>query len=57
MPESSLDRFDSNPQIVGPDRIVGAQFGRRAGLDDVAFAHDVHIVDQLERKMGVLLDQ
>src|SRR6185437_9082463 len=47
----------SNSEILRFDLFVGSQVARPRGIDDLAFADHVHIVDQLQREMRVLLDQ
>src|SRR6476646_4972055 len=36
---------------------VGAQFFRARGIDHLALAHHMDVVDELEREMRVLLDE
>src|SRR6187402_248351 len=47
----------SNTKIAMLDRVVGPQLLRGRGIDHLALAHDVDVVDELERQRGVLLDQ
>src|SRR5262245_49577161 len=46
-----------DPEIVGFDLVVGAQFFRLGRIDHLAFAHHMHVIDKLEREVGVLLHQ
>src|SRR5262249_24813404 len=46
-----------DPEIVGFDLVVSAQFFRLGRIDHLAFAHHMHVIDKLEREVGVLLDQ
>ena len=47
----------SNAEVVGLDFLVGAQFLGLGGIDHLTLAHHVHIIDELERKVSVLLHQ
>src|SRR6202521_3678945 len=54
----SAIRFSrSNTEITGPYVVIRAQLFRAGRIDHLALAHDVHVVDELERQGGVLLDQ
>ena len=55
--QAAFAAMGSNSEIVGLDFLVGAQFVGLAGIDHLALAHDVHIIDELERKVSVLLHQ
>ena len=46
-----------NAKIAGFDLVIGAQFFGLCRINHLALAHDVHIIDQLERKVRILLDQ
>ena len=47
----------SNAKIGGLDLVVGPQLVRAGGVDHLALAHHVHVVDELERQRGVLLHE
>ena len=51
------DRPNLDAEIVVLDLVVGPQFFGARGINHLALAHDVDVVDQLERQRGVLLDQ
>ena len=54
-PRSSLP--DPMPSSVELDLIVSPQLLRAGGIDHLALAHHVHVVDELEGERGVLLDE
>src|SRR5689334_11424368 len=47
----------SDPEILRLDLFIRPQIVRPRRIDDLALADDVNIIDQLERKMRILLDQ
>src|SRR5260370_631090 len=47
----------SDSQVAGPDPVVGPQLVGAGRIDDLALAHDVHVIDQLEGQGCILLDQ
>src|SRR5262249_34482222 len=47
----------SDSQVSRFDLVVGPQLFRTRGIDHLALAHHVHVINQLERERGVLFDQ
>src|SRR6516162_6408415 len=52
-----LPMTPSDSQIPRFDFVVGPQLFRTRGIDHLALAHHVHVIDQLQRERGVLFDQ
>jgi hypothetical protein len=47
----------SNAQIAGFDLLVSLELFRLGGIDHLALAHHVHVIDQFEGEVRALLDQ
>ena len=47
----------SDAEIARFDRVVGPKLLRRGGIHNASLFEDMHVIDQLDRQRGVLLDK
>src|SRR5262245_32811322 len=53
----AMNRRKSNAEIAVLDLVIGPQLFRLGRINHLTLAHDVDVVDELQRKRGILLDQ